>query len=149
MEYCVVLVKLLLGVIVRTLPLIEIVTGMYVPVARFLTLIERVPAFIDSLNVILITLLTATFTALFVGSVLFMVGAVPSVLKVVLPAYKYLFPDKSVTLPECTSNVYLVPLVKLLVGVIVNILLLMLVVNATAFPLLVFNSIQPVPFFIA
>ena len=143
--YVVPLVRLLLGVIVKVLPLMEVVVDMFFP-ELLIRSIHPVPFLMDSLNVTLIALLTAMFVALFVGSVLFMVGAVLSVLKVLLPEYTYLFPDKSVILPECTYNTYVVPLVRLLLGVMVNMLLLMLVVIATDFPLLVFSSIHPVPF---
>ena len=89
----------------------------------------------------LIVLLTATFTALFVGSMFVMVGAVPSVVNE-LECKANLLPDKSVTLPVCRIKVYLVPLFKLLVGFIVSMLLLIDLVNVTAFPALSFNSIQ-------
>jgi hypothetical protein len=81
----------------------------------------------------LITLLTATFVVLFVGSVLFMVGALPSVVNVLLYNAS-LLPAKSVTLPVCRIKLYLVPLVKLLVGFIVSMLPLIDLVNGIFFP---------------
>ena len=93
------------------------------------------------MNVILIVLLIAMFVALFVGSTVFMVGAVPSVVNV-LVHNAMLFPDKSVKLPVCMITVYLVALVKLLVGFIVNMLLLIDLVKDIIFPALFFSSIQ-------
>ena len=82
-RYCVPLVNVLLKVIVRMFPLVDAVRGMYFPVFRFLTPIADVPTFIGSLNVILIVLLTGTFTALFAGSTLVTVGAALSVVNLV------------------------------------------------------------------
>ena len=110
--------------------------------------IHPVPFLMDSLNVTLIVLLIATFVALFAGSTLFIMGAVPSVVNV-LPQSAILFPDKSVKLPVCKVKVYLVPLARLLVGVTVSTLPLIDLVNDTAFPLLSLSSIQLFPAFIA
>ena len=97
------------------------------------------------MNVTLIVLLVTTFVDLFPGSTVFMVGAVLSVVNV-LVHNAILLPDKSVKLLECMITVYLVALVRLLVGVIVNTFPLMDLVSGTVFPLLFFSSIHPFPF---
>ena len=93
------------------------------------------------MNVTLIVLLVTTFVDLFPGSTVFMVGAVLSVVNV-LVHNAILFPDKSVKLPVWMITVYLVALVRLLVGFIVSVFPLMDLVNATVLPLLFFSSIQ-------
>ena len=81
------------------------------------------------------------FVDLFGGSTVFIMGAVPSVVNV-LVHNAMLLPDKSVKLPVCIITVYLVPRVRLLVGFIVSVFPLMDLVNDTVLPLLFFSSIQ-------
>ena len=81
--YLVAFVSSVVWFMVRMLPLMDVVMGMsvFVPMVLYSS-IHMVPAFIGSLKVTVITLFRATLTALFAGSVLVIVGAVPSVLVV-------------------------------------------------------------------
>jgi len=58
-----------------TLPVMDVVNGIAVPLEFASSIHGLVPNLIASLNVILITLLTNTFTALFTGSEAVTVGA--------------------------------------------------------------------------
>ena len=71
------LAKSVFGFIVKAVPLMLIVVGITVPLL-FLSSMLLVPALIDSLKDIFITLLAGTFTALFTGSTVFTVGDVPT-----------------------------------------------------------------------
>jgi len=96
--------RALVGVMVNTLPLMELVKGTSLP--ALLSSIQSVPFWMFSENVTLITLFEGTFIALFWGSVLVIVGGVVSTVKVKLLSASGL-PARSVTEPVCNITVYL------------------------------------------
>ena len=116
MEYCVALVRFLLSVMVRVFPLIVFVMGMYVPCLMSFTPIASVPGLIVSLKVTFIILLIGTFTALFVGFTLFMVGALLSVVKLVtfpVTLAAYILPEINIIILK-TRNIVIITLFVIL-----------------------------------
>ena len=79
--YLVPVVSSVEGVRVSVLPLMVLVVGIIVPLL-FWRSIHPVPFCMFSLKVMVITLSVGTFTALLAGSILVIVGAVPSVVVV-------------------------------------------------------------------
>ena len=88
----------LVGVMVRILLFMFVVMGITVPML-FVRYIVPFPVLIGSLNVIVITLFCGTCTALFVGSIVFTVGDVPTTNLLLQNAMG--FPAISVKLPFC------------------------------------------------
>ncbi len=120
--------------------------GITAPLLIFLSSINLVPDFTDSLNVILISVVVFTFLLLFVGLVEFMVGGVPSVVNLSEVTARGLF-DWSVMLPVWMDMVYLVPGVRVFVGFMVKMLLLIVLAVGIVVPLLFLRSIHMVPSF--
>lgn len=80
MVYLVALLSGLLGVMVRVLPFMVLVVGMFVPVLVF-SWMFMVPGFMGSLKVVVIILFMGTLTAFLAGLPLTGLGGVLSVVK--------------------------------------------------------------------
>ena len=96
-----------------------------------------------SLNVMVIVLLVGTFNALFIGSMVVIVGGVVSVVvllvvKLDVNVFVRLFPVRSVMLFAGMVRVYRIPCAQLLVDVMVSVLLVMVLVMFCAVFVFVF-----------
>ena len=133
------------GVMVSVLLLMVLVVGIVVPML-FWRSIHPLPFLMFSLKETMITLFLAMSAALLAGSVVVMVGEVPTLNVLVLAATG--FPAWSVIDPVCIAIVYLLS-VKGLVGVMVSILSFKDKVVGITVPLLFLRSIHMVPSFIS
>ncbi len=131
-----------LGVIDSTLPSIDDLNGIAVPVLDVTNSIHGfVPNLMFLLKVICITLFKATLTALFTGFVLVTTGGVVVVNLVVYGAANP-FPWISVILFECSTTINLVPAARSESGIIDSTLPSTVVVNGVTVPLFVLSSIH-------